>query len=97
MPLTNCDDQFFNNIPARPEMSQCDDEQSTLDRSPSKEEIFIRKLDDYPLLIRLANQEDITLESLTSVLGVKHRASVLKIVRRYFRQLQRQFDQQNLN
>lgn len=97
MPITNCDDQFFNNIPARPELNQCDDEQSTLDHLPSKEEIFIRKLDDYPLLIRLANQEDVTLESLTSVLGVKHRASVLKIVRRYFRQLHHQFDQQHPN
>jgi hypothetical protein len=97
MPLTNFDDQFFNNIPARPEADQDDEELSTHERMPSSEEVFIRKLDDYPLLIRLTNQEDVTLESLASVLGVKHRASVLKIVRRYFKQLYHQFNQQNLN
>lgn len=97
MPLTNFDDQFFNNIPTRSQADPFDDEAHSQDRLPTKEEIFVRKLDDYPLLIKLSNQEDVTLESLASVLGVKHRASVLKIIRRYFKQLNQQFDRQNPN
>lgn len=97
MPLTNFDDHFFNSLPARPQSDPFDEDLASQDRLPTKEEIFVRKLDDYPLLIKLTNQEDVTLESLASALGVKHRASVLKIVRRYFKKLNQQFDRQNPN
>ena len=58
---------------------------------PSPELVFVRSLDDYPLLLKLANYQ-IPLESLVSYFGVKHRASVMEKRNKRYQEVRSQFE-----
>ncbi len=107
MPITNFEgfDYFpvhFDGSQVRPgEKIRCEpdlekDKSDVQETLPPDGVIFLRKQPDFPLMLKLVSGE-VTLEALKPFLSVKSRASVLKIVRKHYKQLERQFKEKHPN